>query len=161
MTYPSEWFLSGLVSGGLLLRIIDYLVAWKKERREQRSAQLAHEKDRPRFRIDISKVPTSHSNVPAARVEILSLGSLPLTINEGEVFIETDQRPEHVESRQLNGREISALSPIVFEFPLPEKLVNPHGVGKPVVKVVCDFSYGTDDRYHDEKTYNHQTREFE
>ncbi|HTU33561.1 MAG TPA: hypothetical protein VMF66_07135 [Candidatus Acidoferrum sp.] len=176
MTHPLEWFLSGFVSGGFALRIVDYLIAWIKERREQRrekreerseqreqrSEETTHEKDKPRFRVDVSIVKGTHTNVPTARVKILSLGSLPITINDGEVFIESNQRPEHVQPQQLKKSEITALAPIVFDFSLPEKLVNPQGVGKPVVKVVCDFSYGKDrSRYHEEKTYNHQTRVFE
>ena len=45
--------------------------------------KLSHEKDKPRFRIELAIVPTAHSSVPAAVVKILSLGSLPITINQG------------------------------------------------------------------------------
>src|SRR5713101_7970107 len=58
------WFVAAIVGSGMLLKIIDYLLAWAKEKREQRSAKTAYEKDRPRFRIDITIVPTAHSAVP-------------------------------------------------------------------------------------------------
>jgi hypothetical protein len=172
MTHPLEWFLSGFASGGFALRIVDYVIAWIKERREQRrekreerneqreqrSEEATHEKDKPRFRIDVTVVKGTHAHIPAARVEILSLGCLPLTINDGEVFIESDQHPEQVQTEQLKGRKISSNAPIVFEFPLPEKLVNPQGVGKPVVQVVSNFSYDEDGkrrRYRNVHRYVH------
>ena len=80
-----DWssFLAGFVSGGLGLRLIDYCIAFARERREQKDRKLSHEKDKPRFRIELAIVPTAHSSVPAAVVKILSLGSLPITINQG------------------------------------------------------------------------------
>jgi hypothetical protein len=162
MMAPLAWFASGLASGGMLLRLIDYLIAWRKEKREQRSAKTAHERDRPRFRIDVSIVPTLHTAVPAAIVKILSLGSLPLTINDGEIFIEASHYPERVQPQKLDGREITPVCPIEFKLPLPLKLINPSGIREPVVKIVCNFSYGKDNqRYHNEKTYNRKTREFD
>lgn len=161
--HSTEWFLSGFVGGGALLRVIDYLIAWRNERREQHREQTAHEKDMPRFRVEIAVVKGTHAHIPTARVEILSLGSLPITINDGEVFIESNQRPEHVQTEQLKGRKIAPNAPIVVEFPLPEKLVNPQGVGKPVVQVVSDFSYDEDgkcQRYYNVQKYIHP-RKFE
>lgn len=155
-------FLVGLVTGGLGLRVIDYLILLSRERREQKNSKITQEKDRPRFRIDTSKVPTSHAGVPALVVKILSLGSLPLTINDGNVFIEAQHYPERVEPQKLNNREISPVHPIECRFSLPQKLINPMGIGEPHVKLVCEFSYGKDNgRYKEEKTYNHRSGEFE
>jgi len=144
MSFSLRTFLLGALSGGFGLKLIDYTIAWIKERREQRSHKTAHEKDRPRFRIDVVIVPTSHALVPAAIVKILSLGSLPLTINKGEVFIEASHYTERVESYKIGKREISPIHPIEFTFSLPQKLVNPSGIGPPFIKLVCQFSYGDD-----------------
>jgi len=154
-------FIIGLVTGGLGLKLIDYSIAWVKERREQKNSKTAHEKDRPRFRIDISKVPTAHAGVPAAHVKILSLGSLPLTINDGEIFIEAEHYPERVKSYQLKGREINSVSPIEFDFPLPPKLTDPSGIREPVIKLVCEFSYGNNEQHKEERIYNHRFGWFE
>jgi hypothetical protein len=158
-----DWssFLAGFVSGGLGLRLIDYCIAFARERREQKDRKLSHEKDKPRFRIDVAIVPTAHSSVPAAVVKILSLGSLPITINQGEVFIEATHYPEHVQSTKLDGREIGPIYPIEVKFPLPDKLMNPSGVGEPVVKIVCEFSYDKGQPYKETKTYNRRNRTFE
>jgi len=154
-------FLVGFVSGGLGIRLIDYLIAWRKERREQKAAKTAYEKDRPRFRIDTAKGPGNHPSAPDLIVTILSLGSLPLTINEGEVFIEAEHYPEHVKTHKLDGREISSAHPIEVRFPLPGKLIDPQGIGKPVIKLVCQFSYGKDgEQYNEERVYNYRTAEF-
>jgi hypothetical protein len=153
--WPS--FLTGLITGGLVFKLIDYLIAWQKERREQKGSKTSHEKDRPRFRIDITKVPTDHALVPAAVVKILSLGSLPLTINRGEVLIEASHYPEGVQSYQLRNEEISSIHPIEFQFSLPSKLTHPVGIGEPTVKMVCKFSYGkAGERYEEQRFYNHR-----
>jgi hypothetical protein len=169
------WIFPVVVGGGLVLTLIDYLIAWGNERREQRrelreqrseererrSEETAHEKERPRFRVDVTVVEGTHTDVPAARVEIRSLGGLPLTIDDGKVFIHSKQHPEHVETEQLKGRKIGPNAPIEVKFPLPEKLVNPHGVGKPDVQVVSDFSYdegGKRRRYRHVQKYIHPRR---
>jgi len=153
-----------LTGSGVTLapRLIDYLIAWKKERREQKSSKTADEKDRPRFSIDIAKGKTDHPHVPAAVVKILSLGSLPLTINDGEVFITSKHYPEYVKPHKLDRREISPVHPIEVSFPLPGKLTHPIGVGEPEVKMVCKFSYGEDnERYEEERKYNPRTGWFD
>jgi len=154
-------FIIGLITGGTLLKIVEFLIAWRKERREHKSAKTAHTKDRPRFRIDITKVPTSHAAVPAFIVKILSLGSLPLTINNGEIFIKAEHYPERVQTEKFNHREISPIAPIEFKFPLPPKITDPQSGGKPKVEMVCQFSYGEDgDRYKEEWIYDHRTAQF-
>jgi hypothetical protein len=150
------------ISGGFVFKFIDYCIEWAKEKREQRREQTSHDKDRPRVRVDISKGKGTHSHIPTLIMEILSLGGLPLTINEGEAFITTSQYPERVQSHQLNGGEVSPFAPIKFEFSLPLNFTNPSGVGKPVIKLVCQFSYGKDNEpYRYEKTYNHDRGWFE
>jgi hypothetical protein len=157
-----EAFIAGNVTGGMGLKLIDYLIAWARERREQKSSKTAHEKDRPRFRVDTSKVPTAHAGVPAVRMKILSLGSLPITINEGEVFIEAEHYPERVQSHQLKRREISPACPIEIEFPLPPKITDPSGIREPQIKLVCEFSYdGVEEPYKEERKYNHRSGRFE
>jgi hypothetical protein len=154
-------FISGLITGGVLYKIIDYGIAWVKERREQKSAKTSHEKDRPRFRVDITKTEGPHPGIPAFVVKILSLGSLPLTINNGEVFIKAEHYPEHVQTEKLNGRVISPHSPIEFKFPLPLKITDPLSGGKPAVQMVCQFSYGKDaGRYEERWVYDHRTANF-
>jgi hypothetical protein len=64
-------------------------VGWKK----------AKEKDKPCFRVDVSKGQTALSNVPAVVVKIQSLGSSPVTIHDGQVFIKTGLHPEGVQSQ--------------------------------------------------------------
>jgi hypothetical protein len=96
------------------------------------------------------------SYIPDAIVKILSLGCLPLTINDGEIFVEANDCPEHVEPQKLAGREISSTSPIEVKFSLPQKLMNPVGIREPVVKMVCQFSYTYDGKhceYRNEKIY--------
>ena len=157
-----ESIIIGLVAGGSLVKIAELGIAWAKEKREQRSGKTTHEKDRPRFRVDVSIFPKNHATVQTALVKILSLGSLPLTINHGEIFIEASHYPERVEPKKLDGREIGPLSPVEVQFTLPLKLINPWSGGKPTVKLISKFSYGEDDEeYSDEKTYNRDSREFE
>ena len=155
-------FLIGMLTGGSLLRTIDYLIAWRRERREQAAAKIAHEKDRPRFRVDIRKAKGRHASVDSLIVKILSLGSLPLTIDKGEVFIEASHYPERVESKKLDSREISSVQPIELEFSLPLKLVDPPGVREPpLVKLVCKFSYSNcKSPEHYEATYDHKQGDF-
>src|SRR5882724_6598903 len=97
--------------------VIGHLISWVKERKEQKAAKTAHEKDRPRFRVDITKVPTAHAAVPAFVMKILSLGRLPVTINDGEVFVTAEHYPERVDAKKLGGREIGPSAPIKLEFP--------------------------------------------
>lgn len=155
-------FVAGLIGGGLLLRLIDYFIAWKREKREQHSLAVREQKDRPRFRIDTTIVPTTHATVPAAIVKILSLGSLPLTINQGEVFIEASHYPERVEPQDISGREIGPITPVEAKFSLPQKLINPSGIGEPVIKLVCKFSHsGSREPEHHEAIYNRRQRRFD
>jgi hypothetical protein len=149
------------MSGGFTLKFFDYVIAWVKERREQKSRKTAHEKDRPRFRIDITKVPTNHAAIPAFIVKILSLGSLPLTINKGEVFIKAEHYPENVQTEKLDGCEIGPLCPIELKFPLPPKITNPLSGGKPKVEMICQFSYGEAEPYKQHWIYNHSSGKFE
>lgn len=150
------------LGGALFGKIIDLLIAWAKERREQKSRQTAHAKDRPRFRIDTAKSQGSHPSAPDLVVTILSLGGLPLTIDEGEVFIEAEHYPERVKTHKLDGREISSMHPIEVRFPLPGKLIDPQGIGEPHVKLVCHFSYGEDNqKYYEDWMYNRHNGEFE
>jgi hypothetical protein len=155
------WVLVGILGGGLLFRLIDYLIAWVRERREQKASKTAHEKNRPRFRVDVTIVPTNHAAVTAAVVKILSLGSLPLTINQGKVFICSSDYPEAVETKKLDGCEIGPLCPIETRFPLPPKFINPIGDRKPEIKIVGDFSCGENQQYRYEKTFNRKTGHFE
>jgi len=154
-------FLLGLVSGGLAIKIIDYLMAWAKERREQKAAKTAHEKDRPRFRVDVTKTETPNPAVPAFIVEIFSLGSLPVTIDDGEVFITSDDQPERVQTEKLSGRVISPSAPIKIKFPLAHRYANPLSGGKPKIEMVCQFSYGADEPYKKKWVYNHRIAQFE
>jgi hypothetical protein len=154
-------FLLGLVSGGLGIKIIDYLIAWKKERREQQAAKTEHEKDRPRFRVDVTKTETSHAAVPAFIVEIFSLGGLPLTIDDGKVFITSDDQPERVQTEKLGGRVISPSAPIKLKFPLAHKYTNPLSGRKPAIEMVCQFSYGADEPYKKKWVYNHRIAQFD
>ncbi len=78
-------FLSGLLMGGLVFKLVDYLILWAKEKREQRTLNIAKEKDRPRFQVNITIDETGHSELPTVVVKILSLGCLPLTTNQGYV----------------------------------------------------------------------------
>jgi hypothetical protein len=158
----ANWFslLAAFVAGGFVFKLIDYLILWAKERREQRSQETAHEKDRPRFRVDVTTI--SHSSASKAIVEILSLGSLPLTIKHGEIFIEASHYPEREQVHRLDSREIGPFSPIKVELWLPLKLINPLSGQKPVVKMKCKFSYGeNDEEYSNEKTYNRSNGKFE
>lgn len=106
LTHSSFWLLvvPAFITGGLFLKIVELLIAWAKERREQQSRKTAHQKDRPRFRIDISIVP--HTSASSAVVKILSLGSLPLTIKHGEIFIEapTIRRRVYPSRKTLTGQ---------------------------------------------------------
>lgn len=155
-------YIGAIVAGGVGFRLINLLIAWIKERREQKSKKTAHEKDRPRFRIDTTKVPSTHAAIPTFHVKILSLGSLPLTIHNGTVTIEADHYPENIKSYQIKGREISSSCPIEFEFSLPSKFINPRGVREPHIKAIYKFSYGDNrDTHEEEKTYNHRSGEFE
>lgn len=157
-------FGTGLIVGGGGLKVIELLIKWREEKREQRRDKTAHEKDRPRFRVDIAKGKTSHALVPALVVKILSLGGLPLAIDDGEIFIEASHYPDRVQPQQLSGREISPFAPIELEFSLPPKLVNPGGIGKPVIKLKCRFSYTENKERHTfsyEKTYAHAIAWFE
>jgi hypothetical protein len=164
MTNSFDWqsaFL-GAIGGGFLIKLLELLIAWAKEKREQHSSATSHEKDRPRFRVDVAITPSPHAAVKTAVVKILSLGSLPITINHGEVFIEASHYPERVEPKKLDGREIGPVSPIEFNFSLPEKLINPWSGGKPTVKLICKFSHGKNDEiYSDQKNYNPSNRVFE
>jgi len=153
-------FALGSITGGSGLKLIDYLILLRKEKREQHSLATSKEKDRPRFRVDVSIVPTSNLAVNEAVVKVLSLGGLPLTIDDGEAFIEASHYPKHVQPQKLHNREISSASPIELKFSLPNKLIHPPDVGEPTVKLVCNFSCGKD-RYHNEKTYNRSLRNFE
>lgn len=111
------------------------------------------EKDRPRFRVDPSKGETAHSNIPAVVVKILSLGSLPLTIHEGQVFVQTGRYPAGIQHQKLSDTQISTSYPIEVEIPLPEKYVNSPGIREKSIQVVVDFSYGKNkERYRETKT---------
>jgi hypothetical protein len=154
-------YLLGFVSGGVGIKIIDYLIAWAKERREQKAAKITHEKDRPRFRVDVTKTETSHAAVPAFVVEIFSLGSLPVTIDDGEVFITSDDHPERVQTEKLSGRVISPSAPIKIKFPVPQKYTSPLSGRKPAMEMVCKFSYGADEPYKKKWIYNHRAAQFD
>src|SRR5689334_3268831 len=109
-----DWFTLaiGIVTGSASLKIIEQSIAFVREHREQQERKLSQEKDRPRFRVDVAITKSIGYAVPTAIVKILSLGSLPLTINQGEIFIEADHYPEHVQPKKLNGREIGPIHPI-------------------------------------------------
>jgi hypothetical protein len=154
-------FIAGLVTGGLGLRLIDYLIAWARERREQKNSKTAHEKDRPRFRVDPSVDESGHPNRPTVVVKILSLGGLPLTINDGYIAVETPKYPESISPYQLRGKEISPIAPIIAELPTKLFILQSSGLGEAPVKLICKFSYGKNETYEREWIYNKQSRNFE
>jgi hypothetical protein len=161
---PIDWktIIVAMLAGGSLDRLLSWGIMWIKEKREQRSAKTSHEKDRPRFRIDVTKTKTDHADVPAFVVEILSLGSLPLTINYGEAFVTAEHYPERVQTEKFDNREIGPVHPIKVKFALPPKVTNPLGGGKPLVKLVCHFSYGENNQeYAQEWKYNQMSGKFE
>ena len=143
-----------------LLSLIKQLVAWKREKREQRAAETAKEKDRPRFRVDPTIVPTNHAAVPQVIVKVLSLGSLPLRINQGEAFIEASHYPERVQAQDFSNREIGPVHPIELKFSLPPKLIHPERVGEVTVKLICQFSYADGKGYRSEHQYKGNQFEF-
>lgn len=51
-----EWqsIFIGAIGGGSLVKVAELGIAWAKEKREQGSGKTSHEKDRPRFRVDVS-----------------------------------------------------------------------------------------------------------
>lgn len=159
-----DWYsvIGGAVGGGLLLKFFELLVIWARERREQRSHKTSREKDRPRFRIDATEVEGIHPNRPIMRVEILSLGSLPLTINDGYVKIEPIEYPGAIQPEPLAQREIGPNAPIVIEREIALKFLQPMSIRERyTVKLICKFSYGGDKPYENEKRYNRETHKFE
>jgi hypothetical protein len=114
--------------------------------------QKAQEKDRPCFRVDVSKGQTALFNVPGVVVKIHSLGSLPLDIYDGQVFIKTGLHPEGVQHQTFSNTPISELRPIEWVLLLPEKYVNVPGGGRAKsIWVVVEFSYGKrKERYYSE-----------
>lgn len=161
-------FLSGIFTGGLLFKLVDTLILWAREKREQRNLEVSKQKDRPRFRVDVA---ITSANVlrpsgapdllPSVIIKILSLGSLPLTINQGYVAIKSNQYPEEVKPHNLDGKEISSLAPIVIEIHVHMSVLHPKGIDKTPVKLICKFSYGDGETYEDEKTYKEVLNRFE
>jgi hypothetical protein len=159
-----EWLLipTSLLGIALILRLIDYLIALAKERRERKSGKIAQEKDRPRFRVDPTKMEGTHPNVPTIRVEIHSLGGLPLTIKDGYVAIEPVNNPSAIQPESLRGKSISPSAPIVVKFKIAGKYIYPMGITERyTVKLICKFSYEENKPYEDEQHYNRQTQKFE
>lgn len=152
---------SGVLSGGLVLRLLDYLIAWSREKREQKAANTAREKDRPRFRVDTTVREGSHPLRPTIIVKILSLGGLPVTVNDGHVAIEASQHPNCANPHQLKGKVISPVAPIEIEFPFKQIILQPGRPEESTVKLVCKFSYDGDQEYTCEQTFNRQTDRFE
>jgi hypothetical protein len=145
-------FILGLLGGGMIFKLLDYLIAWRREKRDQKTIEVAQEKNRPRFRVDVSKGKTTHAVVPALVVKILSLGSLPIAINDGQIFIYTGKHPEGIKHQNLSNTQVSSVAPIVFEIPLPEKDVNHPGVREKSIQLVVKFSYGIQkERYEETK----------
>jgi hypothetical protein len=111
----------------------------------------AQEKDRPCFRVDVSKGQTALFNVPGVVVKIHSLGSLPLEMYDGQVFIKTGLHPEGVQHQTFPpDTHISALHPIERMIPLPGKYVNSQESSRAKsIQVVVDFYYGKKkEHYH-------------
>jgi hypothetical protein len=160
MNLPS--IIGAFFAGGLFVKLFEMLIAWAKERREQRSMKTSHEKDRPRFRVDATKVESTHPNVPTIHVEILSLGGLPLTINEGYVAIEPVNSPGAIKPQSLSGSAISPSAPIKRDFGIAGKFIYPMDIAeRHTVKLICKFSYDDGKTYEDEQHYNRQTQKFE
>jgi hypothetical protein len=160
-----QWLLvipSSLIGLGLIFKGIDYLLAWAKEIRELKAGKITKEKDRPRFRVDATKMEGTHPNVPTVHVEIHSLGGLPLTIKDGYVAIEPVNNPGTIHPESLRGKSISPSAPIVVEFKVAGKYIYPMGVTERyTIKLICKFSYEENKPYEDEQHYNRQTQKFE
>lgn len=138
------------------------LIAWAKERREQRSIRTSHEKDRPRFRVDATEVKGSHPNIPTIHVVIRSLGGLPLTIDDGYVAVEPLQYPGAIQPQSLAGKAISPTAPVVIEFEIMGKFIYPMSITEGhTIKLICKFSYDKNQSYEDEQHYNRKTHKFE
>lgn len=147
--------------GGLIFKLFDTLILWAKEKREQHGLQIAKEKDRPRFRVDVSIDKTGHPELPTIVVKILSLGGLPITINQGYVTINPAQYPSAIQTRELSGKEIGPDAPIEEKFPIKMGILRPISGEKTEIKLVCEFSYGKNERYNDEQRYNRTRDQFE
>lgn len=153
---------ASLLLGGGGLRVIDLLIAWVRERREQKRDASAHEKDRPRFRIDVTVLENPSPMRKTIRVKVISLGSLPVTVNYGDVTVYSSQYPEPVISQQFSRKEVTPAYPIEIEFSMKHGVLHPSGVGDFEVKLICKFSYGEDGQSQaEEQFYNRQTRQFE
>ena len=155
------WLIVSAAGGGLVFKLIDYLIAWARERREQKAAKTAHEKDRPRFRVDVAVTKPGHPLRPTVVVRILSLGGLPVTVNQGHVIIESSQYPDCIQPHELHGLVISQIAPIEIEFPFTIDILHSLRGVEFTVKVVCKFSYDGDQEYSCEKAFNRKTDHFE
>ena len=159
--YLSLVLAGGVLAGRVLLKVIDYLIAWVHERREQRREMTTHEKDRPRPRVDVSILETSHPHRKTIVVKILSLGALPITINYGDATIYSSQYQEPIINRQFSRKEITPAHPIEVELPIKLNILHPSGIGDVEVKLVCKFSYGENESQTEEQYYNRNTQRFE
>jgi hypothetical protein len=149
---------------GLLLKLIDYVIKLleRREKAIREAERRSHEPERPRIRVDVAIAETSHPTRKTILVKILSLGSLPVTVNYGDVTVTSSQYPEPVIHEQFSRKEITTLHPIEIELPTKHGILHPDGVGTPEIKLVCKFSYGEDQQsYTEEQYYNQRTRKFE
>lgn len=138
---------------------INHLVTWRKERKKQQAFKIALAHDRPRFKVNLTK--TECSPVPTFLLEILSLGILPRTVSEGEVFLTSENSPERVKTEKLTNREISTKAPLRIKFRLPHNVTNPSGSWETKIELVCQFSYEQDGIYKGQWEYNHRTEYFD
>jgi hypothetical protein len=153
---------AAFVAGGLFVKLFEMLIALAKERREQRSIRTSQEKDRPRFRVDATEIKGSHPNIPTIRIVILSLGGLPLTINDGYVAIEPIEHPGAIQPQSLSRKANSPAAPVVAEFEVAGKYLHPMAITERyTVKLICKFSYADNQSYEDEQRYNQHTHKFE
>lgn len=154
-------FFYGLLTGGSLLKIVELLIAWRREQREQRTAKTSREKDRPRFRVDTSIPEPGHPQAPTIIVKIFSLGGLPLTINDGYIEIETIKYPGAIKPYPLAGKDISIFAPIEAIFKIRQGILNNEWPGESSINLICKFSYGENEAFEKKKVYNRSIHNFE
>lgn len=154
-------FLYGLLLGGGGIKLIELAIVWARERREQKGSKVSHEKNRPRFRVDVTVDETTHSMRPTLLIKILSLGGLPLTINDGYVEVQSPDESDTQKPQTLAGKEISPSAPIDIQIPIRFRTLHPQERRETPVKLVTKFSHGDNETYENEQHYNEVARKFE
>jgi hypothetical protein len=146
--------------GAAAMRLVELAIAWIKEKREQRAHKILMDQAATAIDSDVVTDMETVAQGKTALVKIVSLGSLPVTIKDGNIRVESSQYEKPVESVSLAGRKISNSAPITKSIFVKNGILYPQGISAPDIKLIVELACKSGESYSQTYYYDRTSKKY-